>query len=67
MEPGVFDYLPANEPTTILEDEPLMRLAHDGQLNAYRYKGYWKAMDTLWDKKELTGLLNVGKAPWVKW
>ncbi|MDR1533705.1 MAG: glucose-1-phosphate cytidylyltransferase [Planctomycetota bacterium] len=67
MEPGVFDYLPPDDPDVILEDKPLRRLASDGKLNAYRFQGYWKSMDTLWDKMQLTDLLASGQAPWVKW
>ena len=33
----------------LLEREPLERLAHDGQLVAYRHEGFWQPMDTLRD------------------
>ncbi|MCL2295444.1 MAG: glucose-1-phosphate cytidylyltransferase [Spirochaetes bacterium] len=66
MEPQVFDYLAEGE-TTILERKPMEQLAEDGQLNAYKHSGFWKAMDTLHDKNELTNLWTKGKAPWALW
>jgi glucose-1-phosphate cytidylyltransferase len=52
------------------EDEPLEKLALDGQLAAYRHKGFWKCMDALRDKIELESLWQIsrqngkfGKAP----
>jgi glucose-1-phosphate cytidylyltransferase len=66
MEPGVFGYL-NNGDATILEREPLEKLATINQLAAYKYTGFWKAMDTLKDKNELTELWTTGKAPWALW
>jgi glucose-1-phosphate cytidylyltransferase len=66
MEPRIFDYL-CDGPQTILERAPLERLSQDGQLNAYKHRGFWKAMDTLRDKNELTSLWTTGKAPWALW
>ena len=43
----VFDYLGNDE--TILEREPLERLASEGQLMAYRHQGFFFAMDTYRD------------------
>jgi len=53
--------------STIFEKEPLERLAHDGQLVAYRHTGFWYAMDTLRDKNHLESLWQSGKAPWKVW
>jgi glucose-1-phosphate cytidylyltransferase len=66
MEPAVFDYLKDGD-KTILERAPLENLAEDGQLNAYKHTGFWKAMDTLKDKNDLTALWTQGKAPWALW
>ncbi|MDR1250542.1 MAG: glucose-1-phosphate cytidylyltransferase [Treponema sp.] len=66
MEPAVFDYLQEGD-KTILERAPLENLAKDGRLNAYRHTGFWKAMDTLKDKNDLTALWAQGKAPWALW
>jgi glucose-1-phosphate cytidylyltransferase len=66
MEPAVFDYLNDGR-KTILERAPLENLAKDGRLNAYKHTGFWKAMDTLKDKHDLTALWTEGKAPWALW
>lgn len=65
FEPGVFDYLTGDE--TILEREPLERLADDEQLIAFRHEGFWQPMDTLREKQLLESLWASGKAPWKTW
>jgi glucose-1-phosphate cytidylyltransferase len=62
FEPAVFDYL--KDDATILEREPLERLATDGQLMAFRHEGFWQPMDTLREKQLLETLFASGKAPW---
>lgn len=66
MESAIFDYIKDGD-NTILEHGPLETLARQGQLNAYKHKGFWKAMDTLRDKNELKDLWLSGKAPWAVW
>ena len=66
MEPEVFDYLTEGD-ATILERKPLELLAEAGQLNAYKHKGFWRAMDTLHDKNDLTNMWTKGKASWAFW
>lgn len=66
MEPEVFGYLQEGG-KTILERAPLENLAKEGRLNAYKHTGFWKAMDTLKDKNDLTGMWVQGKAPWALW
>ncbi|WP_232547771.1 glucose-1-phosphate cytidylyltransferase [Propioniciclava soli] len=61
-EPGVIDYIDGD--ATVWEAEPLQRLASDGQLNAYRHRGFWQPMDTLHDRTKLETLWNEGRAPW---
>lgn len=61
----IFDYLDDDE--TVLERQPLERLAKEGQLMSYLYKGFWQCMDTQREKEILEKLLSTGKAPWVKW
>ena len=65
LEPQIFDYIQGDE--TLWEKEPLENLARDGQLAAYRHGGFWKAMDTLRDKRELENLWNSGRAAWKIW
>jgi glucose-1-phosphate cytidylyltransferase len=48
----------------VLEQEPLIRLARDGQLNVYKHRGFWACMDTQRDREYLDKLWNSGNAPW---
>jgi glucose-1-phosphate cytidylyltransferase len=64
FEPGVLDYL---EEDSVLEREPLERLAADGQLNAYRHEGFWDCMDTYKDSILLNDLWKSGAPPWKVW
>ena len=66
MEPGVFDYLSGGS-ASVLERKPLETLAKDNQLNAYKHTGFWRAMDNLKDKNELTALWQEEAAPWALW
>jgi glucose-1-phosphate cytidylyltransferase len=52
---------------TIWEQEPLMGLASDNELMAFKHKGFWQPMDTLRDKVYLEKLLKANKAPWKTW
>jgi glucose-1-phosphate cytidylyltransferase len=64
FEPGVLEYLDAD---SVLEREPLSRLAADDQLRAYRHEGFWDCMDTYKDAVELNDLWAGGRAPWRIW
>jgi glucose-1-phosphate cytidylyltransferase len=63
-EPSVFDYIDGD---CTWERTPLERLAAEGELMAYPHQGFWRAMDTLRDKRELEELWASGKAPWKAW
>lgn len=65
LDPKVFDYLNGDE--CIFEQEPLMKLAQEGQLMSYRHTGFWQCMDTEREKKELEKLWETGHAPWKVW
>jgi glucose-1-phosphate cytidylyltransferase len=65
LEPGVFEYIDGD--ATVWEREPLERLAHDGQLSAYRHRGYWQNMDTLRDKAVLEQEWASGNPAWTVW
>ena len=65
MEPEVFDYIDGDD--TILERDPLERLAKEGQLAAYRHGDFWHCMDTLRDVRYLEKLWAQGDAPWKVW
>ncbi len=63
FEPGVAGYL---APDSVLEREPLERLAADGQLHAHRHEGFWDCMDTYKDAILLNDLWAAGDAPWTR-
>lgn len=65
LEPEVIDYIEGD--STTWEQEPLQKLAHLGQLSAFKHDGFWQPMDTLKDKNYLEGLWSSGKAPWKVW
>lgn len=65
LEPEIFSYIEGDK--TFLEKEPLEKLAHDGELAAYRHEGFWKCMDTMRDKGMLEQLWETGQAPWKRW
>lgn len=65
-EPQVFDYIKDGD-STIFERAPLENLAKDNQLNAYKHSGFWRPMDTLKDKNDLTEMWMNNKAPWALW
>ena len=64
FEPEVFDFLDEN---SVLEQEPLSRLAAAGQLMAFKHEGFWQPMDTYRELTILNDLWNSGKAPWKVW
>jgi glucose-1-phosphate cytidylyltransferase len=64
LEPGALDYL---DEDSVLEREPLRRLAADGRLQAYRHEGFWDCMDTYKDAVVLNDLWASGAAPWRLW
>ncbi len=66
LEPQVFDYITEGD-NTIWERTPLMNLARDGELKAFKHDGFWHPMDMLKDKIELNALWDSGKAPWKVW
>jgi glucose-1-phosphate cytidylyltransferase len=65
LNPEVFDYIDGDE--TILERDPVERLAHDGHLMGYKHYGFWSCMDTLKEKNMLEDLWNSDNAPWKIW
>jgi glucose-1-phosphate cytidylyltransferase len=61
---GVFSYLGED---SVLEREPLRRLAAEGELRAHRHEGFWECMDTYKDAVALNDMWSSGKAPWRVW
>jgi glucose-1-phosphate cytidylyltransferase len=60
----IFDYIREGED---LVEEPFQRLLADDQLLAYRYEGFWTAMDTFKDLQNLQALHDGGAPPWAPW
>ncbi|MCE3226592.1 MAG: rfbF [Bacteroidetes bacterium] len=67
LEPGIFDYLKGNMDTIQWEKKPLIEIANDGQLAAFKHNGFWKCMDAMRDKIELEELWSANNAPWKIW
>jgi glucose-1-phosphate cytidylyltransferase len=65
LSPRVLDYL--ENDTTVWEQQPLQRLASEGELMAFEHHGFWQPMDTLRDKIYLEELWAADAAPWKTW
>lgn len=65
LEPSVLDYIDGDK--SVWEQDPMERLARDGQLFAYKHDGFWQPMDTLRDRMFLDNLWNSAQAPWKVW
>jgi glucose-1-phosphate cytidylyltransferase len=65
LSPKVADYIDGDD--TVWEREPMEALAREGQLAPFPHEGFWHAMDTLRDKRQLEELWDSGKAPWKTW
>jgi glucose-1-phosphate cytidylyltransferase len=65
LSPEVERYIDGDD--TVWEQEPLMRLAQEEQLGAYRHSGFWHAVDTVRDKRHLQELWDGGSPPWKLW
>jgi glucose-1-phosphate cytidylyltransferase len=65
LEPKIFDYIKGDY--TFLEKEPMESLAKEKMLNAYKYNGFWKCMDTQRDKELLEKLWKENNAKWKVW
>jgi glucose-1-phosphate cytidylyltransferase len=61
MRPEIFDYMRAGEELVM---EPFRRLIEADQLMAYKYTGFWRAMDTLRDRQALEDMVERGNMPW---
>lgn len=65
LSPPVLDLIEGDR--TVWEQDPMQRLARDGQLSAYVHRGFWHPMDTLRDKTHLDELWSNGHPPWKLW
>ncbi|MCR5141133.1 MAG: glucose-1-phosphate cytidylyltransferase [Ruminococcus sp.] len=65
LQPEVFDYIDGDD--TVFEQQPLIKLAEEGQLMSYMHKGFWQCMDNVREYEILQRMLSTGNAPWKKW
>ena len=65
LEPEIFDFIEGDQ--TTWEQEPMKDLALQGQLVAKKHSGFWAAMDTLREKRQLEEKWNSGNPPWKNW
>jgi len=62
LEPAFFDLIEGDE--TVLEKEPLEKVAQIGELMSYQHEGFWQCMDTKRDRDVLEELWQSDQAPW---
>ena len=67
LEPAIFNYLNGNMDEVQWEKGPLVNIANDNQLLAYKHFGFWKCMDALRDRIELEEMWASGNAKWKIW
>ena len=65
IEPRALDYIEGDDQPW--EQEPMTRLAREGQLAAYKHEGFWQCMDAPRDRQLLEDLWQAGRAPWKVW
>ena len=58
-----FNYL-SRDKNSVLEREPLEKLALDGELMVYHHCDYWQCMDTYRDYMQLQEIWETGTVPW---
>ena len=65
LSPRCLDLI--EDDATVWENEPLGRLAEQGELMAFKHPGFWQPMDTLREKNMLEEMWSNGTAPWKTW
>ena len=64
MNPDIFEFI--TDDTTVLEDQPLQKIAKLGELKAYQHDGFWQCLDNSRDKEYLENLIINNTTPWIK-
>lgn len=67
LDSKIFDYLEDDMDNVQWEKGPLLEIAKDNQLAAFKHNGFWKCMDALRDRIELEQMWSTGKAEWKIW
>lgn len=62
IEPRFLEFI--KNDSTILEQEPLFKVAAMGEMMAYKHFGFWQCMDTKRDKEFLNNCWQSGKPLW---
>lgn len=57
----IFDYIQDGDELVL---EPFNRLIAERRLIAFKHDGFWRAMDTLQDKRVLEEMVEKGSMPW---
>lgn len=65
LSPKVLEHIAGD--STVWEEEPMTKLAEQGQMKAFLHDDFWQPMDTVRDRKQLEALWQTGKAPWKVW
>jgi glucose-1-phosphate cytidylyltransferase len=65
LNADVFSYIPKED--CAFEQQPLHKLASDGQLAVYKHSGFWTAIDTYKDVENVNNLWKTGDTPWKLW
>jgi glucose-1-phosphate cytidylyltransferase len=64
-KPEVLKYI--DNDATIFEQEPLVSIAKNNELAAFKHLGFWKCMDSVKDMKDFNALWEDAKPPWKVW
>jgi glucose-1-phosphate cytidylyltransferase len=65
LEPRAIDYIAGDDSSW--EADALVRIAADGELQAWEHTGFWQPMDTLREKNALEEHWAANTAPWKVW
>ena len=65
LDRRAIDYVTGDD--CVWEKEPVESMVRDGQMMAYRHRGFWSCMDTLKEKTILEEMWDTGDAPWKVW
>ncbi len=65
INPKALDYVDGDH--IAWEQEPMRRLASEGQVTAFEHDGFWQCMDNIRERDYLEDLWASGKAPWKIW
>jgi glucose-1-phosphate cytidylyltransferase len=62
----IFSYIQGSD-NLMFEQDPIRKIAAEGQLMAFQHGGFWQPMDTYQEFLLLNRLWDSAKAPWKIW